>query len=206
MSEVMALWEDRISRRIRVCLPVEVLSYDNKAQTVTVKPQIQDTYLDQNGVVQAEVLQALSNVPVQFARGGKLRITFPVVANDTGIIVMADRSLDAWLTASSPTDTAPLDARRHNLSDAIYIPGVNVSGQAWTAADPDVITIGDDTQAGAFVARVGDPVAIALSDLQQFIFTAPSGTSGGPCTVSGAVVGTPATQISAGSATVKVLG
>jgi hypothetical protein len=51
------------------------------------------------------------------------------------------------------------------------------------------------------VARKNDPVLIALSDLQQFVFTAPSG--GGPCVVSGAVVGTPATAISDGSAVVS---
>ncbi len=55
---------------------------------------------------------------------------------------------------------------------------------------------------GHAAARVGDPVKLALSDLQQFVFTAPP--TGGPCTVTGGIVGTPATQVSAGSSKVQL--
>jgi hypothetical protein len=131
---------------------VQVESYDAEAQTVTVKPQIQEQYLDDNGEIQNEVLQVLSGVPVQFPRGGSFRLTFPIAKGDTGLVVFADRSIDAWLQGPAPSDTAPTDARRHSLSDAVYIPGVNVQGQAWTAASPSVISMGSDTGEADFVA------------------------------------------------------
>lgn len=207
-SEVFALWEDRIRRRTHVCLPVEVLSYNNSAQTVTVKPQIQETFLDQNGVQQNEVLQAISGVPVQFSRGGSLRITFPVQQGDTGIIVVSDRSLDAWLALSAPADTAPADARRHELQDAIYIPGVNVAGDAWGAADPSCITIGSDTGSSDFVALASQVLTqldnIVTAFNQHVHPTAASGPPSVPTPVP-TVIPIP-TPTSVASATVKVLG
>jgi hypothetical protein len=131
-----------------------------------------------------------------------MRITFPVAAGDTGIIVCSDRSMDTWLGLASPQDTAPMDARRHSLQDGVYIPGVNVSGQSWATADPGVITIGDDTQPGAFVGRVGDAVQVTLTTSEVGQILAPSG--GGACTAVGPI--TLSGQITGGSATVKVLG
>jgi hypothetical protein len=155
----MALWEDRILWRCKVCLPVQVTAYDAASQTVSVKPQIQDTYRDQNGDLQSEPLPVASGIPVQFPRGGSMRITFPVAAGDTGIVVCSDRSMDTWLGLTAPQDTAPMDARRHSLQDGVYIPGVNVAGQSWAAADPTTITLGSDTGTPDFVAQASQVTA-----------------------------------------------
>lgn len=174
----MALWEDRMLWHCKVCLPVEVTAYDASSQTVSVKPQIQDIYRDQNGDLQSEPLPVASGIPVQFPRGGSMRITFPVAAGDTGIIVCSDRSMDTWLGLASPGDTAPMDARRHSLQDGVYIPGVNVSGQSWANANPSVISLGSDTGEADFVATANRVLA-QLSALSA-VFTAwnPTGVLG----------------------------
>lgn len=209
-AQALALWEERIQRRTRVCLPVEVQSYDANTQTVSVKPDIQDTYLDENGVTQTEVLQVLSGVPVQFSRGGTMRITFPVKQGDTGIIIMADRSLDLWLGLSTPADTAPTDARRHHLADAVYVPGVNVQGQAWSNADPDVITVGDDTASSSDFAALANKVLTQLDNIvtafNQHVHLAqgPTSPTNAPTAVP-TVIPIP-TPTSVASATVKIYG
>lgn len=152
LAEVMATWADSISKRIRVCMPVQVQSYDAGTQQVSVQPQIEDDWYDQNSELQSDVLPIISNVPVQFHRGGALRITFPIQAGDTGVILCSDRSLDQWLALQTPTSQPSDDLRRHHIQDAIYVPGVNVAGQAWTTADPSVITLGSDSGLADFVA------------------------------------------------------
>ena len=83
------------------------------------------------------------------------------------------------------------------------MPGLKVySLQAETEIEILAPTVKIGNNASAAAARVGDGVTIALADLQQFVFTAPS--MGGPCTITGAIVGPPATQISSGSSEVSI--
>jgi hypothetical protein len=62
---------------------------------------------------------------------------------------------------------------------------------------PGLVSLQIGSNASLAAARVTDKVEIALTDLLQFVFTAPSG--GGPCVVTGGIVGTPATSIVTGS-------
>ena len=58
---------------------------------------------------------------MQFPGAGGYRITFPVAEGDTGLLLFAESSLDKWLVSGGTVD--PEDDRRHDLTDAVFLPG-----------------------------------------------------------------------------------
>ena len=62
------------------------------------------------------------NVPVLFPRSRKAAVTFPLEKGDTVLLVFAERSLDEWIEKGG-NKVSPEDPRRHDMSDAIAIPG-----------------------------------------------------------------------------------
>jgi hypothetical protein len=173
--DVYALWHEKAMRDIRVCLPCQVTAYDKDAGTVSVKPQVMETFADENDVEQLAALAVIANVPVRWPGGGGMRLTFPLAAGDTGHIVIADRSIDAWLGQASPADTAPGDGRRHAFQDAIFEPGLRVAGQAWTNVSASIAQIGKDGGTADAVARASQVDAFItgfgsfLTDFSTFV-------------------------------------
>jgi len=106
------------SSRTHVCLPARVEKYDHTQQRVEVKPLLRRAYAD--GVV--EPMPVVVNVPLIWPRSGGAQMTFPVKKGDTVMIVMADRSIDRWLSQGG--EVTPDDRRQHDLSDAIAVPGL----------------------------------------------------------------------------------
>ncbi len=102
---------------LRVGLPAKVVSYDAAAQRVSVKPLIQDRYVDlATGAETSEDLPVIVDVPVLFPQGGGYRITFPLAVGDVGWLQFADRSLDVWLNRGGVVD--PGDSRTHDPTPA----------------------------------------------------------------------------------------
>lgn len=70
-------------------------------------------------------------------------MTFPVKKGDTVMIVMADRSLDRWLSQGG--EVTPDDRRQHDLSDAIAVPGLvpfaDFGGQVESSENNDDVLI-----------------------------------------------------------------
>lgn len=199
-AEVLNRAIARGQRELHVSLPVQVLAYDPKAQTVNVQPLLSEAYEDTDGVLQLEVLPVINAVPVAFPAGGTFRITFPVQAGDQGMVVFCDRSIDGWALHGGPQQSR--DLRMHHLADAWFVPGVRPKG-AWGSADGAVITIGDDGLAGDFVAtaqRVLTQLQNIVTAFNSHTHAVPSlGTSAPPTTPMGSPT-PPASE------TVKVLG
>lgn len=158
LGEVVNRAVARGQAEVRVSEPCVVLSYDANNQTVSLQPQIADAFLDDDGVLQFKVLPVVNGVPVHFPSGGGLRITFPIQAGDTGMLVVCDRSIDAWKSYGGKQQ--PDDARRHHLSDAWFEGGVNPNGK-WKNASSSKISIGDDTSQPLAPARVTDPIQVS---------------------------------------------
>lgn len=104
--------------RLRVASPAIVKSFDGR-QTVTV--QITSHGQDNSG--QALPVGLLVDVPVQFPRGGGFAVTFPIKPGDEGLVVFSDRCIDGWFSTGAPG--IPPDHRQHDLSDAMFIPGIS---------------------------------------------------------------------------------
>ena len=200
LAEVVNRAVARGQAELRVSMPVVVVSYDAGKQTVCVQPLISDFYEDQDGVTQFEDLPQINGVLVQAAAGGKMRITMPIQKDDTGVVLISDRAIDLW--AKYGGKQSPKDRRTHHIADAVYIPGVSPVGR-WANAATDVITIGDDGQAGAMVARVADPVqaATTMATWVGAVTTGLNGLAPGSC-----VQPTDFGTIQSGSSTVKILG
>lgn len=89
-------WADVINRAItarledvNVAIPARVESYDDSTQQVSVQPLIKRGYLDEAEERQVEQLPMITGVPVLFPGGGGFRVTFPVQAGDTVLLVFS---------------------------------------------------------------------------------------------------------------------
>jgi hypothetical protein len=198
LGEVINRALEQGTAEIRVSLPCVVETWDG-AQTVSVKPQIQDQFIDDNGVQQNEVLPVIQGVPVEWPGGGGFQITFPLQPGDTGLIVFCDRSIELWMANGG--DTAPADARRHHISDAIFRPGLKPNPSAVTV-DPSALVLGQANQPPDFVA-LASKVLTQLGDIvtgfNKHVHTVPDGTSDVPTVLM-------PDPSSVASGTVKILG
>jgi hypothetical protein len=102
---------------LHTAMPGQIVSFDAATSTCSVKPCIKRKL--SNGTIQE--LPVIQNVPICYPQGGGAIISFPLAVNDPCLIIFNERSLDIWWTKGGIVD--PLDARKHNLSDAVVIPG-----------------------------------------------------------------------------------
>ncbi|MGP1572933.1 Gp138 family membrane-puncturing spike protein [Aggregatibacter segnis] len=108
--------QDRLN--LHTALPAKVVSFDPANQTVTLAIQIKMQLADGTGAD----IPPLVDVPVSFPRGGGFAVTFPLKAGDEGIAIFSERCIDGWWQNGSAS--TPLDFRLHDLSDAMFIPGI----------------------------------------------------------------------------------
>ena len=103
---------------LHTALPAKVVSFDPAKQTVSLAIQIKMQLVDGSGAD----IPPLLDVPVSFPRGGGFAVTFPLKAGDEGMAIFSERCIDGWWQNGSAS--APLDFRLHDLSDAMFIPGI----------------------------------------------------------------------------------
>jgi Phage protein Gp138 N-terminal domain len=63
---------------------------------------------------------------VQFPGNKDYIFTFPLTKGDEGLLVFADRCIDAWWQNGGVR--SQMDIRQHDLTDAIFIPGIRSLG------------------------------------------------------------------------------
>ena len=132
LSEPLLRAIDQALTDIRVCLPARIESYDHTTQRAEVTPLLRRAYADGN----VESMPVIAGVPVVWPRSGGASLTMPVKRGDGVMLVFADRSLDRWLVQGG--EVTPDDRRKHDLSDAIAIPGL------YSFADPSPQDNNDD--------------------------------------------------------------
>ena len=96
---------------------------------VDVQPLLQRTVLDVNDQELTHDLPILVNVPIQYPAWGTWSVTAQLVVGDTVFLAFCERSLDIWLDAPEDVTLDPLDARKHDLSDAVAIPSLRRKGR-----------------------------------------------------------------------------
>lgn len=111
---------------VHVMLPGKVASYDAATQKANVDLLVKRRIALDNGQELTETFPQLPNVPIVFPRGGGVPgffVSFPIQVGDFVMVMFAERSIDAWLFSSGGV-TDPNDFRKHDLSDAVAIPGL----------------------------------------------------------------------------------
>lgn len=133
LAEVLRAALDSRMDDVQVALPGRVVAYHAGSQTVDVQPLVRRPLRTRSGDVRSEDLPVLPNVPVAFMRGGGFFLTFPLAADDTGLILFTSRDMAGWRTSGALSDAQ--DLRTHNLTSALFLPGLHsVPGQL---GDPD---------------------------------------------------------------------
>lgn len=113
---------DAALERVAVAIPGVVESYANG--TATVRPGVRRLtvdLLDPEGQV-TEDLPAIPDVPVCWPRGRNFQIVGTLSAGDPVLLVCCDRDVASWRASGAVSD--PLDARHHDWSHAVAIPGL----------------------------------------------------------------------------------
>lgn len=142
LAQVIRRVFDLRLRDVHTALPAKVDSYDADKQTVDATPQVQLYTREEDGTDVAKPLPRITKCPVVFPGAGGFRLTFPIQQGDTVLLVFAESSIDLWLKNGDNAD--PKDDRRHHLSDAIALPGLNASTTPWSKASTSGLTIGKD--------------------------------------------------------------
>lgn len=117
LPEVLRIAMDQVLRNVNKWLPCQVTRVENNS-VVDVQPCIKENFRLQG----VQTLPIIPSIPVQHPRGAGYFIKLPVKVGDYGRVVFADRSLDNWLVNGGVVD--PQDVRIHDLSDAVFIPGL----------------------------------------------------------------------------------
>ena len=104
---------------LHTAMPAEIVAYDPDTAYAKIKVHFKRKYKGQDSPVSIPVI---SGVPVLMPRTAKAHLRLPIAKGDKGLAVFAERSMDRWV--ESATDQDPNDARRHALSDPIFIPGI----------------------------------------------------------------------------------
>jgi hypothetical protein len=108
--------------QLHTAFPARVESFDAATQTVDVTPQLKTAYPDGEGGFTHKAMPVLPNVPVCFPRAGSFFLSFPLAKGDFVLVVVCDRSLQAWRDKGQAVE--PGDLASHPLDGAVAIPGV----------------------------------------------------------------------------------
>lgn len=101
-------------------LPASVLSFDSEKQLV--KIQLGVKRIKKDGTVFA--VPPLWEVPVGIMRGGGWIITFPITVGDQGAAFFSEREISQWMIAGDKEPQIPLQIRKHDYTDAYFLPAL----------------------------------------------------------------------------------
>jgi len=180
-SVIQAHIEQRLCD-LHVALPASIVTYDRAQQKASVQPLLKRQRSDGTLITWPIV----NNVPVMFPRSGKFSLTFELVKDDSGLIVISERSLDKWLSSGGLVD--PADFRKFDISDAVFIPGLfafNDSAPAEAniaklANDKTEIAMTEDGKVRLKNLNSGEELVTVLVDLVDDLINALIRTAIGP--------------------------
>jgi hypothetical protein len=169
LYEVLDQFITKALSKVYTALPARVLSFDGT--TVRVQPL---TKIKSNDGDQLS-LPVIGGVPVVYPGGTPYRVIFPITIGDTVLLICCSSSIEDWLTSGSDTvDTA--SARRHDLSDAVAIPGLSsiVESVANPSPSPSEMVIGSNATpivAGLTDIRLGSVAATELAAIASLVLS-----------------------------------
>ncbi|USG65155.1 hypothetical protein NDK47_24030 [Brevibacillus ruminantium] len=121
-TELFNIVADKIFNTLRVSVPGIIKKFDPETQTAEVQIALREHVRQENMDYKWMEIDPLLDVPVVFPRGGGYVLTFPIKEGDECLIVFSDMCIDAWFSLGDIQNQ--IEKRRHDLSDAIAIPGL----------------------------------------------------------------------------------
>lgn len=185
-EEFFRSFKDDAKNNIRVAMPGIIQSFDPIEQTVTVQPSIRENINNRDYTSQWVQLPLLLDVPVIFPKARDYVLTMPIKQGDECLIIFLDMCYDAWWSNGGIQNQ--IEKRRHDLSDAICIPGLYSQPNRIQNYSTDSCQL-RNTQGTAYIELkdnninlVANSVKINGIDFNQHTHTAPSdgGTTSPP--------------------------
>ena len=150
--------------RLHTAMPGFIESYDAATQTATVRLNIRFKRIEDGAIVHYDA-PLLPNFPVAWTTAAAFSITFPLDVGDPGLVIFAERSLDEWKLSGPDDALEPAQARRHDLSDAIFIPQLRPTA---SALDSTAYASGAMVIRGAEI-RLGDSAAANYAAMANLV-------------------------------------
>lgn len=135
--------DDRISlknERLNTFIPARIVSYNNKNQTVTVRPVMYEAHKDGASTKFADI----GSVPVMFPSAGGGSLTFPIKVGDDCLVLFSQRDFSGWWVTDKVPSQSPTQ-RYHNYNDAIAIVGLTSKKKSLQASTENVELTFEDT-------------------------------------------------------------
>jgi len=138
---------------VHTSMPGRITEFDPVEQRAEVQPMVNRLIETEEGDELEEPFPPITDVPIIFPRTKNFVVTFPIEVGDLVLLLFTERSIDKWLSsdAKTPVPTNPDDFFRHDLSQAVAIPGLYPFGRPVTNFDNEALTIGAD---GSTIVRV----------------------------------------------------
>lgn len=119
-TEAVSSHIESYSSMLNTMIPAKVLSYDPVQQKCIAQPLI-NVLLKDGRVI---VFDPLEDIPVIFPSTSRSVVSFPMKVDDTVMLLFSQRSIDKWLSTNDTRTVNPEDFRKHDLSDAVAVPGL----------------------------------------------------------------------------------
>jgi hypothetical protein len=157
---------------LHTAIPGKVVKVNTSGGNITsvdAQPLIRGWYESEEGEQVMESMPVIPQVPVLFPGGGGYRVTVPIEAGDTVLLVFSEASIDRWFHTGNESD--PDVGRRHHLTDAVAIPGLRANPGRYTAP-ADKMSIGPENGPaieldGITIALGSSGEAVALGNVLQ---------------------------------------
>jgi hypothetical protein len=145
-------------QQLHTAFPARVESFDAATQTVDVTPQLKTAYPDGEGGFTYKAMPVIPNVPVCFPRAGSFFLSFPLAKGDFVLVVVCDRSLQAWRDKGQAIE--PGDLATHPLDGAVAIPGVYPASGALDNVSASTMKLGKDGTSAAQIEITASQVKL----------------------------------------------
>ena len=116
LASLLELFKGNLMMQLNCHQVGEIVSFDPSTQTAEVQIKMMKT---QNGELKDYAI--LLDCPCIVLSGGKGRLTFPITAGDSCLVLFNDRDIDNWFASGQKMQ--PRTERMHNYSDAIALVG-----------------------------------------------------------------------------------
>ena len=103
---------------VHTAIPGEVVEFDAAEAKARIRPLVRRKLA--NGDIQP--LADVYEVPVLYPSSGDSVVSWPLLVGDSGILIFAERNIDAWLQRGGVQD--PPSKRRFDLTDGMFVPGL----------------------------------------------------------------------------------